>query len=544
VYQAASGEKVVIKGSEVIKNWVNVQDDVWKVTLPNSFFGSFNPYSDLIHGDWFNPKGRELHTGAVYLNGDWLTEAAKRDEVLKPTGAVPRWFGQVNQETTTIWARFPGGDPNEQQAEINVRRTVFYPEDPGVNYITVRGFIMRHAATPWAPPTAEQVGLVGTHWSQGWIIENNVISHSRCSGITLGKYGDRWDNTSANTAEGYVKTIERALKNGWNAKTIGHHIVRNNTIHDCEQTGICGSLGAIFSQITNNHIYNIWTKREFTGAEMAGIKIHASVDMLIKNNRIHNAGRGMWMDWMAQGTRLTSNLCYDNSTDDLFVEVNHGPFLVDNNLLLSEVSLRDWSQGGAYVHNLVTGRIDSRPELNRATPYHRAHSTTVAGLSNIKGGDNRFYNNILVGQGGPHGDARKRDKNSQRTAGFGLWVYDRRTFPLQTGGNVYCHGARPYSNEAKHVVEGRFDPQVRLVEKGQNAYLHLTLGPLLRNSATTRVTTELLGNAKIPGLPFENPDGSPLRIDLDYFGRQRDEASPTPGPFENPGTGPLTLKVW
>ena len=47
------------------------------MTLPNSFFGKFNPYSDLIHGDWFDPKGREHHTGAVYLNGEWLTEAAK-----------------------------------------------------------------------------------------------------------------------------------------------------------------------------------------------------------------------------------------------------------------------------------------------------------------------------------------------------------------------------------------------------------------------------------------------------------------------------------
>src|SRR3990172_7800796 len=121
--------------------------------------------------------------------------------------------------------------------------------------------------------------------------------------------------------------------------------------------------------------------------------------MLIRSNRLHNAGRGMWMDWMAQGTRITGNLCYDNSTDDLFVEVNHGPFLVDNNLLLSAVSLRDWSQGGAYAHNLMAGRIESRPELKRSTPYHEAHSTALAGLTNIKGGDNRFYNNIFVGGG-------------------------------------------------------------------------------------------------------------------------------------------------
>ncbi len=41
VYQAAAGEKVEIKGSEVVTNWVRVQDDVWKATLPNSFFGRF-----------------------------------------------------------------------------------------------------------------------------------------------------------------------------------------------------------------------------------------------------------------------------------------------------------------------------------------------------------------------------------------------------------------------------------------------------------------------------------------------------------------------
>ena len=57
-YQAAPGEKVEIKGSETVKGWTEVQPGVWKLTLPNSFFGSFNPYGDLIRGDWFNPKGR------------------------------------------------------------------------------------------------------------------------------------------------------------------------------------------------------------------------------------------------------------------------------------------------------------------------------------------------------------------------------------------------------------------------------------------------------------------------------------------------------
>ncbi|MFH0946139.1 MAG: right-handed parallel beta-helix repeat-containing protein [Planctomycetota bacterium] len=531
VYRAAPGEIVEIRGSEVVGNWVRVQEGVWKTTLPNAFFGSFNPYSDLIHGDWFNPKGREHYTGAVYLDGEWLTEAATLDEVLNPAGTSPLWCGRVDEESTAIWAQFKGCDPNERLTEINVRRTVFYPETPGINYITVRGFRLRHAATPWAPPTAEQIGLIGTHWSKGWIIERNEISHSTCSGLTLGKYGDEWDNTSANTAEGYVKTIERALENGWTKETIGHHLVRDNTIHDCEQTGICGSLGAIFSQITGNHIYDIWTRRQFTGAEMGGIKIHASIDMLIQNNRIHNAGRGIWMDWMAQGTRLSGNLLYDNTSDDLFVEVNHGPFLVDNNLLLSPVSLRDWSQGGAYAHNLFAGVIDCRPELDRETPYHPAHSTAVAGLSNIQGGDDRFYNNILLGGGGPDPTP-------------GLSVYDEREFPLKTGGNVYFGGARPYGKEKGQVEEARFDPGMRVVDEGDRVSIHLTLGPAVKEAATTLVTTSLLGNARISRLPYENPDGSPLILDTDYVGKKRDAAHPSAGPFENPGPGALELKVW
>jgi len=538
VYQAARGEQVEIKGSEVVRNWTRVQDEVWKVTLPNSFFGSFNPYNDLIHGDWFNAKGREHHTGAVYLNGEWLTEAARREDVLQPTGETPLWFGQVEGESTTIWAQFKGVNPNEQLVEINVRRTVFYPDQPGRSFITVRGFMLRHAATPWAPPTAEQIGLIGTHWSKAWIIESNLVSHSICSGIALGKHGDQFDNTSANTAEGYVKTIERAQAHpiAWTRENIGHHIVRHNTISHCEQAGIVGSLGCSFSTITGNTIHDIHVRRLFSGAEMAGIKFHAAIDTEISRNHIYRTTRGLWLDWMAQGTRVTRNLFHDNLSEDLFVEVDHGPFLVDNNIFLSAVNLLDMSEGGAYAHNLLTGKILSRPEPRRETPYHPAHSTKVAGLVNVKGGDDRFYNNIFIGGA----EAQPAAKKAQPDTGYGLWVYDNREFPLQTGGNVYYNGARPYAKEVNPVVQAGFEAKVSIVDDS----LHLMLDEAVRQTKTRPVTTELLGKARIPQLPYENPDGSPIRVDTDYFGKKRTQANPTPGPFENPVTPPLKLKVW
>ena len=526
VYQAAPGEKVVIKGSEVIKGWQKVQNDTWKVAIPNSFFADFNPYSDLIHGDWFNPRGRNHHTGAVYLNDHWLTEAASLDDALKAVGGTPLWFGQVDTTNTTIWAQFGQVNPNEAEVEINVRQAVFYPAKPGVNFITVRGFTMMHAATPWAPPTAEQIGLIGTHWSKGWIIENNDVRYSTCVGIALGKHGDQWDNTSQNTAEGYVKTIELALENGWSKENIGHHVVRNNHISHCEQAGVVGSMGAVFSTITGNVIHDIHVRQLFSGAEMAGIKIHAAIDTEISQNHIYRTCRGIWLDWMAQGARVTRNLLHDNNTrEDLFVEVNHGPFLVDNNLFLSGRSLSDMSQGGAYVHNLFAGRFELRPELRRSTPFHKAHCTEVAGLRNIQGGDDRFYNNLIIQPGGLEG-------------------YDKATLPVKIEGNVYYNGAKPYLKETNYLEKPEFNPEVMVVEEGESVFLHITLDDSLHAIGSPLVTTAFLGRARISGLAYENPDGTSLKIDTDYFGKKRSEANPSAGPFENPGKGRLKLKIW
>ena len=525
VFEAAPGERPVITGAEPVRNWVKIQQDVWKVTLSNSFFGAFNPYSDLIHGDWFNPLGRQHHTGAVYLRGNWLTEAASLDEVMKPVGNEALWFGQVDSGNTTIWAQFKGIDPNEQSVEINVRQTVFYPKQTGINYITVHGFTLEDAATPWAPPTAEQIGVIGAHWSKGWIIENNVVRNSICSGISLGKYGDQWDNTSANSAEGYVKTIDRALANGWSKENIGHHIVRNNTISDCGQAGIVGSLGAAFSTVTHNTIHEIHMRRQFTGAEMAGIKFHGAIDVQIDDNHIYRTVRGLWLDWMAQGTRVSGNLFHDND-EDVFVEVDHGPFIVDNNLLLSSVSLRDNSQGGAYAHNLFAGAVKMLPFDKRQTPYLEAHATAVKELHDNPRGDNRFYNNIFV---------QLADLSS----------YDNAPLRMFMDGNVFLDGAKPSRFEDRPFVRPDLDPAFHLITKPDGVYLDMKFDPGWADGKSRKVvTTAILGKAVIPNLPYEHPDGSPIRIDTDYLGKSRRESSPTPGPFERPGQGEKEIKVW
>lgn len=547
-YQAAAGEKVDIRGSEIIKGWKKLDNDTWVVKIPNSFFGKFNPYNDLIRGDWFSSKGREHHTGAVYLNGDWLMEAAKPEEVMKAADAAnPLWYGTAGPDTTTIWAQFRQVNPNNAPVEINVRPNVFYPDKPFINYITLRGFTMQQAATNWAPPTAEQPGLIGTHWSKGWIIEDNVVQYSKCVGIALGKYGDNFDNKNTESAEGYVGTINRALAFGWNKGTIGGHVVRNNTVAFCEQSGIVGSMDCAFSIVEGNTIHDIHIRQLFTGAEMAGIKFHGAVDVQIRGNHIYRTCLGIWLDWMAQGVQVKNNLLNDNSID-IFLEVDHGPMLISNNIMLSGTSLLMNSSGAAFVHNIFSGAMDVVAYDSRLTPYHKPHSTFVAALHDNPGGDIQFISNIFI------------DKGNARQ-------YDRAILPVRFSGNVYTKGTnqalaadlyKRYGDlsdslkaklqnmqEKNALVKPDFDPGAKLITKTDGVYLEISLDTnWLSEQKRDMVTSALLGKVLIPGLPFENTDGTAVTIDTDYFGTKRNATNPAPGPFETWRTGKQSIKVW
>ncbi|MEN8137068.1 MAG: right-handed parallel beta-helix repeat-containing protein [Bacteroidota bacterium] len=552
LYRAADGENVVIKGSEIVSNWKLVEGNVWKAVVPNAVFGNYNPFSDYIAGDWFIKKEMKHHTGEVYINGRSLYEQDSLYKVVTPKEypdsrnkkeSLYTWYSEVDGDNTTIWANFQGENPNKNTIEINVRPTCFYPEKPGVDFITVRGFVMDMAATQWAAPTAEQVGLIGTHWSKGWIIENNTVSNSKCVGITLGKDRSTGHNVaSANRrkdgATHYNEVIFRALEIGWNKDNIGSHIVRNNDISNCEQAGIVGSLGAVFSEISNNHIHDIWKKRAFFGFEIAGIKIHGAIDMLIADNHIHNAGHGVWIDWMAQGTRISRNLFYDNTMDDLFSEVNHGPYLVDNNVMLSDIAINEWSEGAAFVHNLIAGQTHINKVGGRFTPYNLPHSTKVAGLRDSQLGDNRYYNNIFI-------NTEKREEKLENSKGwfYGLNGYDIAKFENAAEGNIHYNGSKTYKSESNFIELPDQKPEINLLEEKDGMYLEIKLDKLPKNYKTSLVTTETLGATITSEALYEDPDGSPIVINNDIQKNQIKKNSPIPGPFAKLRKGKNKFKL-
>lgn len=78
-----------------------------------------------------------------------------REPIPHPEDTLFQWYAQSSDDFTVIYANFQGADPNEALVEINVKMCCFYLECTGINYITVIGFKMAQAATPWAPPTTD-----------------------------------------------------------------------------------------------------------------------------------------------------------------------------------------------------------------------------------------------------------------------------------------------------------------------------------------------------------------------------------------------------
>lgn len=594
-YTAAAGEHVVIKGSEQVTGWDRVSGNVWTVAVPNTLFGSFNPFAEEIVGDWIvypDKSTPKKHLGDVYLNGTSFYEVLSLPEVSDPplrtevmddwTGTVDRirdpeqtrlvWYAEVGDEQTTIWANFQGVNPNEELVEINVRRSVFYPVEHHLNYITVRGFELAQAASPWAPPTADQPGLIGPNWAKGWIIEDNVIHDAKCSAVSIGKEISTGHNYAMLRLDkpGYqyqLESVFAARQIGWDREHVGSHIVRRNTIYDCGQNGIVGHLGCVFSTIEDNHIYNIALMREFYGYEIGGIKLHAAIDVIIRHNRIHDCSLGTWLDWQTQGTRVSRNLFYNNKRD-LFVEVSHGPYLVDHNILASPASLEIWSQGGAFVNNLVCGTVSVEPVLERATPYHLPHSTQVAGYAAIHGGDDRHIGNIFLG-----GDtiqaygasARSGQRAQHGTVGYNGHPASMEDYLALTGDptrgdhqrflgvkqpayirdNVYAGGAEPFEAEKGATVLTGNDVTATVVDEGAEVYLESRLPAKFDDVRLGIITGSDLERVRFVDAEFEERDGSPAVLATDLVGVEKtSDNSYAAGPITALASGVARTRVW
>ena len=281
-YKAYPGDHVVIKGSERITSWTLVSGNVYKSDVPNSLFGSYNPFVTLLYDpNGYLDYGTGYHLGAVYVNGTPYVEQLTASAV---TNSARTFYAEVGTSTTTIYINYSGSStPSNDLTEINVRESVVRSSGTGRNYITIDGFAICHGAPQWASCAGSQTGMIVINSGNSWLIQNCRISDARTCGIT------------------------------------GHgtaNVVRNNIIERCGQCGIVGNGGGWFAGlIEGNIIQDINPGDQFGGHETAGIKCHGVVDLTIRNNIFRRitaskvSGHGIWLDYATQGCRVTRHPC-------------------------------------------------------------------------------------------------------------------------------------------------------------------------------------------------------------------------------------------
>ena len=197
----------------------------------------------------------------------------------------------------------------------------------------------------------------------------------------------------------------------------------------------------------------------------------------------------------------------------------------------------------------------------RYTPYHVPHQTEIAGFMTFLHGDMRFYNNIFVQQKirmelqkyldstvdyewddnnlftgtSPYENYptwEEYEKQFEGYCGMGSEPSDRyyNPLPVWAEGNVYFNGAKAMSNE-NAVIDNEHTITLSVEERNGKYSIKTNLGDYVQKlKATTLISTETLGMAFEPEQKFENPDGTSIVFNEDYFGNSCG-LNPLAGPF-------------
>ncbi len=339
-YEAAPGARVVLKGSRVFREpWTPADSAsptrIWQAPLDAKYFQGYNPFDinnvtsrQFEIMDFARPmRGRapcSLPRGLLFQDGRRLTQISYRSGLDGCEGCY--WVDRTNQ---LLFATFFGlARPEQALLEITTQETVFAPEQIGLGYIRVKGFVVEQVAGPFP---WEQVGAISTTRGHHWIIEDNTVRQVNGVGIDVGIQLHQWPQPAL----------------------AGFHIVRRNRVTDCGICGICGlgpGGGREFGLLIED---NLLLRNAFHDIERlyetAGIKTHNNVHCLIRRNLILDTyhGAGIWMDWDNRNSRCCQNLIVSAHTihGGIFVEASYVPNLIDQNFIWG-------TQGhGIYEHD-------------------------------------------------------------------------------------------------------------------------------------------------------------------------------------------------
>ena len=367
-YEAAPGAKVLIKGSEVLKDgWQQESvairrfgppgqagqpesQVVWQHDLTGPMFpDAYNPFAlDSTPGDraWLDTKSVDMgpyfrRRGLVFVDGKPLEPMEQIRELagarlpgppppgtpVPLTGLPPRTRGGpimqeiggspdgrfwVENSGEAIYIRLPEGTPAEHVIEVTTREQAFAPLQKGLAYIRVKGITFQHAGNGYPVP---QRGLVSAAGGNHWIIEGNTIEWANGVGLDIAN-GD------------------------WNAAPTpqagASQIVRGNTIRYCGVEAI-GGMRTQDALIEDNLIeWCGWADAE-RAWEAAAAKFHNARNLMFRRNVVRHIrhANGVWLDSGNANCRIACNVFADVLTVSAAVhmEMNLQQNQIDNNVI-------------------------------------------------------------------------------------------------------------------------------------------------------------------------------------------------------------------
>lgn len=306
-FEAATGERVVITGADLITGWAPVagRDEVWSVPWPHKFIINtvngrhiYHHPSDEQHRVIGRPE-------QVFADGVELAQVLTPEELTRGTFCA-------DPEAEVLYVCLTdGGAPDAHHVEASTRSLVC--GDPwGVrtplDYVIYRGFVFRYGAS-----FAQRggVGLRGT----GCVIERCVIEKFAGAGLSV--------------------------------------TGRNNVARDvvCRANGqIGGGAGGeniVFERVdfvgNNTQGFN-------AGWEAGGIKIaNARGVHLIGCRAIGNRGPGLWYDIDNRDSRVERCQAWHNVGPGVFIEISGPGIAITDGLFVGNGTDGQWGGAGILV---------------------------------------------------------------------------------------------------------------------------------------------------------------------------------------------------
>lgn len=550
IYEAAEGDTVVFRGSDELAGpWTRENDGLEAHSIAGLKYEShWHPYRAGLR------QLKDLTCGMLFVDNERLVQARSRVEAVALPGS---WWYDV--EGDRVLVHFAPG-PRPKLIEAAARERVFAPHQRGLGHITVRGFVIEHAANQfpadfWVKHEGgyPQAGAIGTRSGHDWVIERNVIRQNANLGLDVGVEGGR-------DLEG----------NQPQPTDYGRHLVRNNIFEANGAGGIAGfrATGVV---ITGNTV-RATNWQGHTAPETAGIKLHLAYGGRIEGNRVHdNDCYGIWLDNVYTDARVERNLVHGNAGAGIFIELGGGPGVVAWNVVAENrgdgIYLHDASDV-LVAHNLLA--LNQLMGFHARTISNRTWSDRAKDFAPVRVGTHRvrLLNNVFIDNSG---GALSRPFPSEHTS------------EIRSDHNLYLSGTQSHSQkdptrlwhlnldggEAAVPFKTRKE-RLAIVDShaGETGFLTLnnwrhTTGHDLKSQALAARDYGIANGAAQPGAFLFRALGGWLRFAdtsainghssvplteigrRDYFGVEaRKVGSLCPGPFQDLPAGAVTLPIW